>query len=211
MAFEIGERVTSSWTGPGTIIGPLVRVKEDESDVLGVPHQMVRLDKPLFGQTEVLRPIAKSLPYVDPPKKLTDVQKALQTDPESLAIFLQVFKKSGRILISAAPDTAELLAAQLSSVSRLTPSEAVDYIRVVTDRTHASKFDIIISDPPIGLADRLRVNFHLNGHRAKKGEVQINSRPLAEWLMKEHDVVPEKASNLEGGGDGTQAQTATAS
>lgn len=69
MAFEIGERVTSTWTGPGTIVGPLVRVKEDESDVLGVPHQRVKLDKPLFGETEVLRPIAKLQPYVDPPKK----------------------------------------------------------------------------------------------------------------------------------------------
>lgn len=63
MAFEIGERVTSSWTGPATVIGPLVRDEEH------VPHQMVRVDKPLFGQAEILRPIAKLLPYSDPPQK----------------------------------------------------------------------------------------------------------------------------------------------
>lgn len=63
MAFEIGERVTSSWTGPGTVIGPLVR---DEDNV---PHQMVKLDKVYSGPAEVLRPIAKLLPYVDPPVK----------------------------------------------------------------------------------------------------------------------------------------------
>lgn len=63
MAFEIGERVTSSWTGPGTIIGPLVR--DDEN----VPHQMVRLDKAVLGPQEVLRPIAKMSPYADPPEK----------------------------------------------------------------------------------------------------------------------------------------------
>lgn len=57
MAFEIGERVTSSWTGPGTVTGPLER---DEDNVA---HQLVRFDNPLLG--ERLRAVGK-LNSLDP-------------------------------------------------------------------------------------------------------------------------------------------------
>ena len=57
MAFEIGERVTSSFTGPGTIVGPL------ERDEDGVAVQRVRFDNPLFQ--ERLREVGRMQP-LDP-------------------------------------------------------------------------------------------------------------------------------------------------
>jgi hypothetical protein len=58
MAFEIGERVTSAFTGPGTILGPLER-DEDRT-----PLQRIQFDNPLLG--ERLRPI-KGLSHLDSP------------------------------------------------------------------------------------------------------------------------------------------------
>jgi hypothetical protein len=51
MAFEIGDRVTSSWTGPGTVTGPLQR---DED---GIAVQLVKYDNPQMG--ERLREVGK--------------------------------------------------------------------------------------------------------------------------------------------------------
>ncbi len=51
MAFDIGERVTSRWTGPGTVIGPLERDEEN------TPVQRVHFDNPMLG--ERLREIGK--------------------------------------------------------------------------------------------------------------------------------------------------------
>jgi hypothetical protein len=54
MAFEIGERITSSFTGPGTIVGPL------ERDEDGVAIQRVNFDNPIFGNK--LREVGKMQP-----------------------------------------------------------------------------------------------------------------------------------------------------
>jgi hypothetical protein len=130
----------------------------------------------------------KSIPI---PKK-TDVQNALEVDPSALNEFAVVFKQNGRLEISCQPSKIDQLASELSSVSvQLTELNAVDYIRPTSERSHAAKFDILVS-PPSHLVDRLGVFFDFNGHRAREGEAQINSRPLAEWLMKNHDVLPVK-------------------
>jgi hypothetical protein len=55
MAFEIGERVTSSYTGPGTIVGPLERDEEN------IAVQFVQFDNPVFGRR--LREVGKMQPY----------------------------------------------------------------------------------------------------------------------------------------------------
>jgi hypothetical protein len=61
MAFEIGERITSSFTGPGTIAGPL------ERDEDGIAVQRVEFDNPMFGTK--LREVGKMQPlYEDEPK-----------------------------------------------------------------------------------------------------------------------------------------------
>ena len=129
-----------------------------------------------------------------PIKKETDVQQALRHDPEALGMFAKAFKDNGgRIEVTTSPSVADQAYDDLSDVSSLSPVDAVDYIRLATDRTHGTKFDILVKDKfPAGLSDRLGVFFHASGLRAKPGEVQINSRPLAEWLMKEHNILPVK-------------------
>ena len=62
MAFEIGQRVTSSWTGPGTVTSEITK---DEDRVV---HQGVKFDNPTIG--EKIWAIKKLTPFEDPaPKK----------------------------------------------------------------------------------------------------------------------------------------------
>jgi hypothetical protein len=134
-----------------------------------------------------------SIQYLELIGKGTDVHQALRNDPEALTQFAEHFLRSGRIEISCQSSKVERLAAEVSEVSSLSEIEAFDYIRPVTEKSHAAKFDILVAnDLPEGLAIRLGVYFKSNGLRAKAGEYQINSRSLAEWLMQAHNVLPVK-------------------
>ncbi len=72
MAFEIGERITSSFTGPGTIVGPLER---DEDNVA---IQRVQFDDPIFGTK--LREVGKMQPLNDEPKAKPARRKKIQKE-----------------------------------------------------------------------------------------------------------------------------------
>jgi len=124
--------------------------------------------------------------------KGTDVQQLRRSDPEALEAIVPFVR---RIEISCSPNAVDVLCSEMSSlVSGLTETDAVDYVRVVTDRSHGAKFDTIIEDKlPADLSERLRSLFKKDGHRAKTGELQSGSRPLAEWLMTAHNILPEKA------------------
>lgn len=65
MAFDIGQKVTSSWTGPGIVTGELV--KEQDTDDKGktkiTSYQMVTFENPLVG--EKLWEIRKLTPVED--------------------------------------------------------------------------------------------------------------------------------------------------
>lgn len=53
MAFDIGQKVTSNWTGPGIVTGELVKEQEPD-DRTGKPvitaYQMVRFENPALGE-----------------------------------------------------------------------------------------------------------------------------------------------------------------
>ena len=53
MAFDMGQKVTSSWTGPGVVTGELVK-ETDTDDRTGKPivtsYQMVRFDSAMIGE-----------------------------------------------------------------------------------------------------------------------------------------------------------------
>lgn len=139
MAFEIGERVTSSWTGPGTITGPLVRV-QDEDSPLGIPHQRVKLDTPLFGQSEILRPVAKLLPYVDPPQKrkpLLDRENPVQ-------------------------DVKEYVNPNFPPPALLGPFDNVKKVRIIASEE--------LQDRAIELFDRLDIDFPSDWRGTKRGK-----------------------------------------
>lgn len=53
MAFDIGQRVTSSWTGPGTVTGELVREQDTDSRTgkpVIVSYQTVSFDNAAIGE-----------------------------------------------------------------------------------------------------------------------------------------------------------------
>jgi len=119
---------------------------------------------------------------------LTDVQRALATDPTTLTELLAYVE---RIEISSSPSGVALASVTISESSSITEIDAVDYIRVVSDRTHDAKYDVIVRDTiPTELRDRSKVFFNESGHRARAGELQISSKPLASWLMGQ-GVLPE--------------------
>jgi len=72
MAFEIGERVTSSFTGPGTISGPLQR-DEDNTAV-----QLVEFDNPMFGTK--LREVGKMQPLDPEDEPKAKVRRKIQKE-----------------------------------------------------------------------------------------------------------------------------------
>ena len=65
----------------------------------------------------------------------------------------------------------------LSANSSLTPTEAADYVRL-SPRGHRTKVDIEAPNAPQDLLRRLGV--------------ALDSRTLAGWLMKEHNLLPVK-------------------
>lgn len=174
MAFEIGERVHSSFWGPGTVTGPLTRDEEDRE-----PFQLVNYDT--WGEQRSR--IAKLEPYTDPKpraRKTTDVQRLLQADPEAL----KASKKYGpRIFIYCQPSYVTQEATRLGIDEK--------YIKPTSELSHGAKFDILFSDPvPMEMMARLaseipQVDFQNN---------RICSRTLAVWLMDE-GITPETIVN----------------
>lgn len=125
--------------------------------------------------------------------KVTDVRLALQQDFSSLQQFVSHFKSTGRIMISCQASRVDKLATDLSAISGLSETEAVDYISPASERTHAAKFYVLVSKDAVGgLFARLGVFFDVL--ETGENEVQINSRSLAEWLMREYDILPQKRS-----------------
>ncbi len=124
--------------------------------------------------------------------KGTNVAQALRNDPDALA---ELVKHVRRIEVTCNPDDVDKLAEVLSSNSKLTPTEAHDYVKPTTQASHGGKFDILVDENiPDDLANRLGVFFFPAGKglRARKGEKQINSVDLALWLMKNHNFMPRK-------------------
>lgn len=52
MAFDIGQRVSSNWTGPGTVSGELEKETEtnDNGKVIVTSYQKVLFDAPQIGE-----------------------------------------------------------------------------------------------------------------------------------------------------------------
>jgi hypothetical protein len=139
-------------------------------------------------------PKKTSLKYLKLVSKGRAVQLALRNDPAALELFWEHYAATtGRIEITCQPSCIDKEASKLSQMSSLSEINAVDYIKQTTEASHGAKFDILVGvDLPTGLISRLGVFFDVNGQRAHNGEVQINSRSLAEWLIRVHNVLPKK-------------------
>lgn len=127
--------------------------------------------------------------------KPTATQIALRDDPDVLNLIWQLYKGNGRVLISCQGSKVEYLASQVSGITSLSETEAMDYISPASEKTHAMKFYVML---PAGAEEsfyqRVSIFFGSRTTKASTSEVQYNSRDLAEWLMKEHSILPEKRS-----------------
>ncbi|SRR6266496_1888492 len=179
MAFEIGERVTSTWTGPGVVIGPFER---DEDNI---PVQRVRFDND--GDIR-LRPIHKLQPYFEDALKkvkLTDVQKLQRTDPEALK---QSVTYGPCIHISCQPSVA----ARESIRTGIDPR----YIKETSELSHGAKYDILFTKPvPAELMSRLSTQIKIADVDIENN--RICSLNLALWLISEGvvPILPESRSD----------------
>jgi hypothetical protein len=125
--------------------------------------------------------------------KLTSVQIAHRDDPGILEQIWLQYQRGGRVLISCQASRIDFLASEVSACTTLTEIDAVDYISAASEKTHAMKFYVML---PVGADEKFyqRVSdfFGSRTTKASTKEVQYNSRDLAEWLMAEHGVLPEK-------------------
>ena len=136
--------------------------------------------------------------------KRTPFMHILATDPSALSELASNIKEfGGRIEVSTSPQVLEKAADRLSANSSLSPTEAVDYIKVCSEKSHSTKYDIMVMSAtfPPQLAARLGVILKRAekdttelplGKRAHRGEWQISCNPLAEYLMREHSVLPKR-------------------
>jgi hypothetical protein len=138
--------------------------------------------------------------------KRTPFMHILATDPSALCELAANIKEfGGRIEVSTSPQVLEKAADRLSANSSLSPTEAVDYIKVCSEKSHSTKYDIMVMSAtfPPQLAARLGVILKKAeadaaelpiGKRAYSGEWQISSNPLAEYLLREHDILPKRVT-----------------
>jgi|SRR5208282_907089 len=121
-------------------------------------------------------------------------------DPKALELFLKIFDDGGKIIISSSPSYAySTLIAEVGALMGETDLNiAASYVNTYTEKCHAAKFDVIIPNSRIlkgeGVDYKLNVKFNTNGNMCQQGiEIQIGSRPLAEFLIK-RGAIPQQAS-----------------
>lgn len=192
MAYEIGERVASTFTGPGTVKGPMV--KDD-----GEAFQLIKFDSNLFG--ERLWRISKLSPYVDPKVKLTSIQKTIaaiteyDSSPEALRVS-DIVKQYGTVSpVSYNENTLPEAQTLVGEFGRLTWEwlEAHKLTNLAGGSAIRPKFTITISQdkiPADNIADFKSVgaNFRKN---AKDARVTIDRSAFWLWHV-----------SRTGGGDG---------
>lgn len=124
--------------------------------------------------------------------KRTPMQHVLATDPAALLGFADEFKsKHGVVRVYGAPKYIDSVSEQLSACcSALTPTTAVDYIKVApTDLSCGPKFSISMDSISQSLVDRLGVLVWDRTNSRSHG-VKIQSKPLVEYLLREHNIIP---------------------
>lgn len=210
MAFEIGERVTSRFTGPGTVIGEMTKDEDREC------FQTVRFDSAMFGERSYsIKKLEPLRPEDEPVKIIIKVSQAEQdyaaAKAEGLTHFEMVafdrdepnlegsaFKwlciylseRGSRITVYATPKNVAKVAAELAEITGLDLDQAMDLISLRDRKTPGgSKWNVdFANDPSIhaSLRDDLRVNF---GHTYSKKtpdirRIRIGSTKLVQALIK---------------------------
>ena len=156
--------------------------------VADVTAEYILVDYRHIGLRRVKIEIAESLIILQP------------FTPEVMEEFAAQFTAcGGRIELCCGPQHVEKMTDDVSSASKLTPTEVLDYIHVVTEKSQGAKWVILVNEKfPVELAKKIGVKVWTDGDgkvRGKRGEYQLNSKPLAEYVMKHRDVLPVKQIN----------------
>lgn len=176
MAFDIGQRVTSSWTGPGTVTGEL----EKESDIsdAGTPivtaYQRVAFDNPIIGERRWK--VQRMDPYEDPKPKAIKIKKDASqeayeaatadglthfitvpfdkdepniTCPEFQWLGIELASRGCKITVYATEKNLTKVAGELATILSIDLDKAVDLVSVRKRKTPGgSKWNVDFANFP---------------------------------------------------------------
>ena len=203
MAFEIGERVTSRFTGPGTVTGEMF--KDDDREC----WQTVQFDNALLN-TQKWR-IKNLEPLLEEPKKPVAIKQTpaevdyaaataeglthFQTvaydkddanidSPAFQALAVSLSARGSRITVYATPKNVAKVAAELASILSIDLDKAMDLVSLRDRKSSGgSKWNVDFANWPgltVETRDALRVNF---GHTYSKKVPDIRRIP---WFWAIH-------------------------
>jgi hypothetical protein len=210
MAFEIGQRVTSSFTGPGTVKGGLFRDEYREV------FQKVDFDNPSLGLRDWL--VNKLEPLFEEPKKIVVTQTPAEQDyaaataeglthfqtveydkddadvdarnPYFQALAVSLASRGCRITVYATPKNVAKVAKELADILSIDLDKAIDLVSLRDRKTSGgSKWNVDFANwagLTVETRDALRVNF---GHTYSKKvpdirRIRIGSTKLVQALIK---------------------------
>jgi len=197
MAFDIGQRVTSSWTGPGTVTGELEKDTDtnDNGKTQVTAYQRVTFDNPSIGEKRWA--IQKLAPYDSQPKKITIKKDASQeayeaaiaaglthfvaipfdcdepnvSCPEFQWLGIELASRGCKITVYATEKNFAKVAQELADIKQIDLDKACDLVSIRKRKTSGgSKWNVDFANFP-GLTtatrDAIGVNF---GHQKFSGQ-----------------------------------------
>lgn len=198
MAFDIGQRVTSSWTGPGTVTGELEKDSDtnDNGKVQVVAYQRVTFDNPAIGDKRW--PVQKLDTYEDPkPKKVTIKKDASQEAYEAATadglthfvtvpfdkddpnvacsefqwLGIELASRGCKITVYATEKNFSKVAQELADIKQIDLDKACDLVSIRKRKTSGgSKWNVDFANFP-GLTTAIRDAIGVNfGHQKFSGQ-----------------------------------------
>lgn len=176
MAFDLGQRVTSSWTGPGTVTGELEKESDtsDNGKVQVTAYQRVTFDNPTIGNRRW--EIQKLTSYEDPkPKRVTIKKDASQEAYEAATagglthfvtvpfdkddpnvacsefqwLGIELAKRGCRITVYATEKNLAKISVELADIKQIDLDKAIDLISVRKRKTFGgSKWNVDFANFP---------------------------------------------------------------
>jgi hypothetical protein len=198
MAFDIGQRVTSSFTGPGTVTGELTKESDtgDNGKVVISHFQTVKFDNPVFGERRWELKKLFPINTEEKAKKVSIAKSKSQLDYEAAAreglthfqtvedfkrdepkldiaeyqwLKTELQNRGYRIRVYATEKNAVAVAKQLGDVLGIASEVAYRFL-TVRPRTGGSKWNLDFVNFP-ALTDAVRDRLEVNFSHYKGGDM----------------------------------------
>jgi hypothetical protein len=182
------------------------KVRNTMRDRDGIIAEVLSDDFVFVNYVGIATPQKTSVSNLTLLSKRSSFKQVLASNPAALQEFAGRAKDAGvrcRIEVHCGKGHTEETAEDISANSSLSPTAALDFINETAQDYSSHGFTICMPEElmPKELIVSLGRIFWTNyktgaetrepvGHRAKKGEVQINSADLARWLMREYNILP---------------------